>query len=260
MKIKQVGENHTIALNAVYKDLLRKKNENIKFRTSVVDPRVNVNNILSTVGETIYSGNELITYKESITTGESNITQADSLNNYKTFSNTLEISFNDISNSFNSSGLNSETNENYLNEIKNIMLGSFNATDSNDIVSNLDTKFNIIQYDTSLTLSQKAILLSTIDLYKDSLLYWESNIDDWINLNDNVAKRIDGPDINYTVVGAADAIGAVRGGIAGAASGVLLGGIGAVPGAICGALAGGAQGSALAVGAQLLAWAWDSFW
>lgn len=219
-----------------------------------------VNNVLIELGEGLYTGNELIAYYESITKGESNITQATNLNDYNTFNTQINQSFSEISNTLTLEGLNSITTQNHLNAIKVIMLSSFNENNLNVLISDLDTKFSLIQFDKSLTSVQKSLLLSTIDLYKDSLSYWESNIDEWVALNDNNLNRIDGPNMNYKVIGAADAIGAVRGGIAGGIAGAVAGGVGAVPGAICGALAGGAQGSALAAGAQLLAWAWDSFW
>lgn len=259
-RIRQVGDNHTIALNAVYEKLFMQKNQSIQLRNSETDPRPMVNNVLIELGEGLYTGNELIAYYESITKGESNITQATNLNDYNTFNAQINQSFSEISNTLTLEGLNSITTQNHLNAIKGIMLSSFNENNLNVLISDLDTKFSLIQFDKSLTSVQKSILLSTIDLYKDSLSYWESNIDEWVALNDNNLNRIDGPNMNYKVIGAADAIGAVRGGIAGGIAGAVAGGVGAVPGAICGALAGGAQGSALAAGAQLLAWAWDSFW
>lgn len=256
-KIRQVGDNHTLALNAVYDDLLNTKNQSL-YRISNSDPRTNVNNILEGVGEVLYTGNELNIYNQNITKGESILTQANNLNDYNTFNNVLNQSFSEISNYLVVNNLQSLAIDNYMVELKNIMLNSFNNTDINMLKAELNNKFNIIQFDNDLTLGQKAILLSTLDLYKDSLIYWEANLDTWFALNDNNQSKIKQPNINYTVIGAADAIGAVRGGIIGA--GALAGGIGAIPGAICGGLAGGAQGSALAAGAQLLAWAWESIW
>lgn len=257
--IKEVGANHNRALDVIYDKLLRSKNEGTLLRTNL-EPRLEINNSLTEFGETIYQEEKLSIYISSIAEGESILTQSENLNEYTNFSAIIEQSFIEIKDKFIVANMNSSACDNYLDEIKNIMLNSYNNSDLTNLTTILDLKFSEIETANTLNTAQKAILLSTIDLYKASLIYWESNINNWFELNNQDSNKIEGPNINYTVVGAADAIGAVRGAVIGAAAGLPVGGIGAIPGAICGALAGGAQGSALAAGAQLLAWAWNSYW